>query len=65
MLKRLAQWSYRRRWTMVGIWILALILSIVLASTAGGEYSEDFSLPGTESQTAYDLLTDKFAEVSG
>ncbi|MPZ71428.1 MAG: MMPL family transporter, partial [Actinobacteria bacterium] len=65
MLKRLAQWSYRRRWTMVGIWILALILSITLASTLGGEYSEDFSLPGTESQTAYDLLTDKFPQASG
>lgn len=65
MLKSLAQWSYRRRWTMVGIWVLALILSIFLASSFGGDYSEDFSLPGTESQTAYDLLSDKFPQASG
>ena len=65
MLKRLARWSYRRRWTMVGIWVLALIVSIALASSLGGEYSQDFSLPGTESQTAYDLLTDRFPQASG
>ena len=52
MLERLAKWSYRRRRTMLLIWIVALVGFIGLASTAGGEYSNDFSLPGAESQQA-------------
>jgi putative drug exporter of the RND superfamily len=65
MLERLAKWSYRRRKTMLLIWIVALVGFIGLASTAGGEYSNDFSLPGAESQKAYDLLKEKYPAFSG
>jgi putative drug exporter of the RND superfamily len=65
MLERLARWSYRRRWTMLGIWIVALLGFGFLASSVGGDYSNDFSLPGAESQDAYDLLVDRFPAFSG
>jgi putative drug exporter of the RND superfamily len=65
MLERVARWSYRRRWTMLGIWVAALIGSGFLASSIGGEYSNDFSLPGAESQEAYDLLLDRFPAFAG
>jgi putative drug exporter of the RND superfamily len=65
MLDRVARWSYRRRWTMLGIWLVALIGFGALASTVGGDYTNDFSLPGAESQDAYDLLVDRFPEFSG
>lgn len=65
MLERVARWSYRRRWTMLGIWVAALIGSGFLASTVGGEYSNDFSLPGAESQEAYDLLLERFPAFAG
>ena len=65
MLERVARWSYRRRWTMLGIWLVALIGSGYLASTIGGDYTTDFSLPGAESQDAYDLLLDRFEEFAG
>ncbi|HEV2757531.1 MAG TPA: MMPL family transporter [Actinomycetota bacterium] len=65
MLERLASWSYRRRWPMLGLWVAGLILANVLGTTAGGEYSNDFSLPGAESQEAYDLLRERFPSESG
>ena len=65
MLERVARWSYRRRWTMLGIWVVALIVSGFLASSVGGDYSNDFSLPGAESQEAYDLLLDRFPAFAG
>ena len=65
MLERVARWSYRRRWTTLGIWVVALIGSGFLASSIGGEYSNDFSLPGAESQEAYDLLLDRFPAFAG
>ena len=65
MLAALARWSYRHRWAMLGIWIVGLVGFSTLSSTAGGEYSSDFSLPGTDSQKAYDLLVDKFESRAG
>src|SRR3712207_6473132 len=65
MLERLARWSYRRRWPMLGLWVAALIGANVLGSSVGGEYANDFSLPGAESQEAYDLLRERFPSESG
>jgi RND superfamily putative drug exporter len=65
MLESLARFAYRRRWLMLGIWVAALIGFITLGSTIGGSYSTDFSLPGAESQEAFDLLDERFEEVAG
>ncbi len=65
MLNRLARWSYRRRWIMLGLWIVALVGFIFLSSTIGGEYSQNFSLPGSDSQEAYDLLSERFPQQAG
>ena len=65
MLESVARWSYRHRWAMLVIWIASLFGFITLASTAGGSYSNDFSLPGTDSQEAYDLLQERFGERAG
>jgi putative drug exporter of the RND superfamily len=65
MLQRVARWCYHRRWTTVGLWVAALVLFGALGSSIGGEYSQDFSLPGTDSQRAYDLLKDKFPQAAG
>jgi RND superfamily putative drug exporter len=65
MLERLARWSYTHRWRMLGIWIVALVAIITLGNTAGGDYSSDFSLPGSESQKAFDLLEERFPARAG
>ncbi|MFP5298556.1 MAG: MMPL family transporter, partial [Actinomycetota bacterium] len=65
MLERLASWSYRRRKRMLLMWIAALVGFIYLQGVAGGDYSQDFSLPGTDSQAAFDLLEEKFPEAAG
>jgi RND superfamily putative drug exporter len=50
---------------MVILWILALFGFMFLGSAIGGEYSTDFTLPGAESQKAFDLLEDRFPQVAG
>jgi RND superfamily putative drug exporter len=65
MLERIARWSYHRRWWMLAIWIVALASAITLQGTVGGDYSTDFSLPGAESQKAFDLLENRFPGVAG
>jgi RND superfamily putative drug exporter len=65
MLERLARWCYRHRWRTVLLWIVALVASIAAMNVAGGDYTTDFSLPGSESQEAFDLLEEEFPARSG
>jgi RND superfamily putative drug exporter len=65
MLDALARWSYRRRRLMAGLWVALIIGVGAVGAVAAGDYSNDFSLPGTDSQRAYDLLKDRFPQESG
>ena len=64
-LYRLGRASARhRRWVLAG-WV-ALFLGVGLAAaTAGGVTSNVFTLPGTETQQATDLLEERFPAQSG
>ena len=65
MLEKIARFSYRRRWLMLLTWIVALVGFNVLQGVAGGDYSTDFSLPGADSQAAFDLLEERFPDFAG
>lgn len=54
MVERLARWCYRHRYRTVFVWIVALVGSITPMNVAGGAYTSDFSLPGSETQEAPD-----------
>lgn len=64
-MRKLAAWCHDRRRSVLGLWVAAFVLLAVLWGTAAGEYINNFRLPGTESQRAYDLLKDRFPEQSG
>jgi RND superfamily putative drug exporter len=56
LMERLGGWSYRRRRLVVAAWIALLVTLLALGSAAGGTFSTQFRLPGSESQEALDLL---------
>jgi RND superfamily putative drug exporter len=64
-MERLVGWciAHRRR-VFVG-WVAIAALSTVLATVVGRRYATNFSLPGTESQQARDLLAQQFPSQSG
>ncbi|HEY2398539.1 MAG TPA: MMPL family transporter [Solirubrobacteraceae bacterium] len=65
IVARLGQWaSAHRRLTLVG-WVVLLIASLGVSGAIGSNYSNSFSLPGTESQRALDLLKRDFPAQSG
>ncbi len=64
-LVRLADWSYRRRRVVLAGWIVLLFITIGLANTVGGDNHFTFTTPGSESQTAQDLLEDSFPARAG
>ena len=65
LLYRLGRFSYRRAWATIGVW-LVLFVGILGGSVAlGGQTSESFAIPGTESQQALDQLSAVFPAVAG
>ena len=65
MLQRLAAWCYRRRRRVVVLWVVALIAVSAVGSSVGSTFSQGFSLSGTESQQAADLLASRFPARAG
>src|SRR5439155_26930143 len=65
MLQRLAAWSYRRRRRVLVLWIVALIAVSAIGSSVGSTFSQGFSISGTASQRATDLLESRFPSRAG
>ena len=64
MLK-VTRWCIAHRRRVFVAWIAIAVLTTVVASAAGRNYATNFSLPGTESQRALDLLKQEFPAQSG
>ncbi|HEX6713517.1 MAG TPA: MMPL family transporter, partial [Thermoleophilaceae bacterium] len=64
-MRKLAAWCHDRRRTVIGLWVAAFVACAVLWGTAAGDFVNNFRLPGTESQRAYDLLKERFPQQSG
>jgi RND superfamily putative drug exporter len=65
IVARIGGWAAgHRRLVLLG-WIVALIGALGLSSAVGNNYSNSFSLKGTESQRAVDLLKRDFPAQSG
>ncbi|TMK40661.1 MAG: MMPL family transporter [Actinobacteria bacterium] len=65
VLYRLGGWAFDRRRTVVAIWIAVLLAFGALAAGLGGPESDTFTVPGTESQRALDLLKKEFPGTGG
>jgi RND superfamily putative drug exporter len=65
MLRRLVTWSYDRRRRVVVLWIAALVAASVLAGIAGGDNEADFTVPGSDSAEAVELLQERFPRFAG
>src|ERR1700756_2001701 len=65
VLYRLGGWCFDRRRTVVGVWVGGLVVLGVLAGVTGGHVSNTFTVPGTESQRALNLLNKEFPGTGG
>jgi RND superfamily putative drug exporter len=64
-MRRLAAFAHDRRRTVAAIWVAMIVAAGVLAGGVGTGYINNFTLPGTESQRALDLLQHRFPQQSG
>jgi putative drug exporter of the RND superfamily len=61
----LARWCIRNRGKVFVGWVAIAVIASALAQSAGRNYATNYTLPGTESQRALDLLTSEFKTQSG
>ncbi|WP_305786515.1 MMPL family transporter [Symbioplanes lichenis] len=59
LLYRLGRFSFRRRRLVLALWVLVLALLGVGAVTLSGSTTSAFSIPGTESSRALDVIGEK------
>jgi putative drug exporter of the RND superfamily len=64
-MRRFATWCTGRRKTVILSWIVALIGVGMISGSVGSDFSEDFKLPASDSQEAFDLLETRFPAQSG
>ena len=64
-LFRLGRGCARHPFRAVGSWVLIAVTVLVLAGSIGGDYQDDFTVPGVESQHATDVLEERFPTQAG
>ncbi|MDP1848299.1 MAG: MMPL family transporter, partial [Solirubrobacteraceae bacterium] len=62
---RIARWCAHHRWQTFAGWVLLVVAVSVLGSAVGTAKIDDFRLPGTESQRAYDVLAEHSPQQNG
>ncbi len=64
-MRRYATWITHHRKTVIIGWIVALVGFVMLASSVGDDFTEEFKLPSSDSTEAFELLENKFPAQSG
>src|SRR5215213_5599444 len=64
-MRRFATWCTGHRKTVILGWVVALLGFGVLSGMVGSDFSEEFSLPSSDSKDALDLLENRFPAQAG
>jgi RND superfamily putative drug exporter len=64
-MRRFATWTTGHRKTVIIGWIVALIGLGMIAGSVGSDFTEEFSLPSSDSKDALDLLENRFPAQAG
>src|SRR5258708_20631428 len=64
-MQRIARWTMAHRRIVVVAWIAATVGIFAVSSSVGKKTASDFTLPGTGTQHALDLLRSKFPAQAG
>lgn len=62
LLYRIGRWAFRRRRVVISLWLGVLMIAGVALALAPAGKEEELSMPGIESQKAFDLLDERFPD---
>src|SRR5690348_8256554 len=64
-MRRFASWTTSHRAITIIGWVVGLIVMGIIAGSVGSKFSEEFSLPSSDSKDALDLLETRFPAQAG
>ena len=64
-LYRLGQRCARHPFRVLAAWLVVAVAATMANGSVGGPTSDEFTIPGSESQAAFDLLEERFPEETG
>ena len=64
-MKSLGLFAFRKKWYVIGFWLVAFFGVTAVAQSVGSAFSDSFSLPGTDSTKALSLLGKAFPRQAG
>ena len=64
-LSRFVHACAKHAWRTIAVWVVVIVGIFGAAATVGGQLIDEFSLPGSDSQKAIDLLDTRFPARSG
>ncbi|ULE33375.1 MMPL family transporter [Mycobacterium sp. IDR2000157661] len=64
-LYAIGAYSFRRRWLVLGVWLAVLVAVAAAGLSLRGTPSDNFTIPGTESQRAVEQLQQRLPAFSG
>ena len=65
MFARLGSWCFRKRKTVVLLWIAGVVVVGGISGAVGGSFGQDFQPPGFESTRGLNTLNDNFGGLGG
>jgi putative drug exporter of the RND superfamily len=60
LLYRWGRFAARNPWRVIGCWVLVALAAVFLNASFGGKVTNEVQVPGTESQSAADLVNSRF-----
>jgi len=64
-LERLGRWCARRHWLVLLVWLLLVAASLTTSRLWGGQFANDFTVPGSQSADGLAVLEDRFPQAGG
>jgi putative drug exporter of the RND superfamily len=64
-LFKIGSYSARRPWRVIGVWLLCAVAVVAAASAFGKDFEDSFVAPGTDAETATDLLVQASSDQAG
>ncbi len=64
-LDRMGMFCARRHWVVIVAWVIILGALLLLKNAFGGEFVNDYTVPGSQSSRGLDLLNDKYPQQGG
>lgn len=65
LLERLGRFASRHRWWVVGVWLVLLVGLTLASKSAGGNFVNDYTVPGSQSSNGLNVLQSDFRSASG